>query len=354
MIRDELEKYAYLIIKLIVYLAIAGAGYFAFRVLVAYFMPFIIAFLLSLILEPLVKLLERFRISRGISVAISILLFLGTFITFSIFAVTRVLFEVSKLYSMLPKYYDKLYTIASDIVQQATDLYLQLPPEATNIVHNIIKTVFDKLTIILSSTATSLIDSVKAMPGMLVFSLITIIATFFITKDRALIKNFLLRQLSESWRLKITSLQTDLFSALLGFLKAQIIILSVTFTESYIGLSLIGIEYAFILAVVIALVDILPILGTGTIYIPWAIVNILMGNYRLGISLLVLYGVITVVRYMIEPKVVGQQLGIHPIVALMSIFVGLNLIGVAGVILGPTFVVVIKAFQQAGIIPKFK
>jgi sporulation integral membrane protein YtvI len=142
--------------------------------------------------------------------------------------------------------------------------------------------------------------------------------------------------------------------ALIGFLKAQSIILSVTFIESFIGLTFLGIDYAFTLAIIIAVFDILPVLGTGGIYVPWAVINLILGNYRLGVGLLLLYGIIVVVRYMIEPKVVGQQLGIHPLLTLMSMFAGLKLIGVAGLILGPTTVVALKAFQHAGIIPKFK
>jgi len=130
--------------------------------------------------------------------------------------------------------------------------------------------------------------------------------------------------------------------------------LSVTFIESFIGLTFIGVDYAFTLAIIIALLDILPVLGTGGIYVPWAIANFVMGNYRLGVALLVIYGIITVVRYMIEPKVVGQQLGIHPVLTLMSMFAGMKLIGAAGLILGPTTVVALKACQHAGILPKFK
>jgi sporulation integral membrane protein YtvI len=169
-----------------------------------------------------------------------------------------------------------------------------------------------------------------------------------------MIKDFIFRQLPSSWGTKLTSLKTDLFGALVGFIKAESIILSMTFIESFIGLTIIGVDYAFTLAIIIAVFDILPVLGTGGIYVPWGITNIIMGNYRMGISLIALYGFITVVRYMVEPKVVGQQLGIHPVLTLMSMFAGLKLIGAAGLILGPTAVVTFKACQHAGIIPKFK
>lgn len=357
MLRPETEKYINILLKMLVYLAYIIIGLivlYAVKLAFSYLAPFIAAFILSLIIEPIVRLFQKIRLGRGISVLLSIVLFLGGFIAFSAFAITRIVYELIKLYEKLPNYYNMLYNFSAEIAQKATDFYLQLPPEALNIVQNMLKTVFDNVTAFLSRTTTMLIGILSVLPSTVIFLLITLIATFFLTKDKYIIKDFVFRQLPPIWSTKLASLKTDLFEALLGFLKAQSIILSVTFLESFIGLTLIGIDYAFILAVIIALVDILPVFGTGGIYVPWAITNIITGNYRLGIALLILYGIITVVRYMIEPKVVGQQLGIHPVVTLMSMFVGLKLIGPAGIILGPTTVVTIKACQHTGILPKFK
>ena len=354
MLRPEIEKYTHIILRTLVYLTIALIAFFSIRLLLIYFKPFVVALVLALIIEPIVRMFQKFKLSRGISVLMSMILFLGGLIAFSIFAVTRTVYELIKLYDRLPNYYEELYSFITSVIQEVTALYLQLPPEVLNILQDVLKTVFQKLTTLLSSTTTFLIDVITKLPTTFIFFIITLIATFFLTKDKYIIKDFIFRQLPSNWGSKLTSLKTDLFMALFGFLKAEFIILSITFTESFIGLSLIGIDYAFTLALIIAVFDILPVLGTGGIYVPWAIVNIIRGNYVLGISLLVLYGVITVVRYMIEPKIVGQQLGIHPVVTLMSMFAGMKLIGAAGLILGPTAVVALKACQHAGIIPKFK
>ncbi|HYF75317.1 MAG TPA: sporulation integral membrane protein YtvI [Candidatus Nitrosocosmicus sp.] len=354
MLRPEIEKYLHIILRVLAYLTIALIALFALRLVFTFFMPFVTAFILSLILEPLVKFFQKFKLKRGFSVFLSIILFLGGFVTFSIFAVTRIVYEFIKLYDRLPNYYEDVYNFSAEIIQQVTDLYLQLPPEALNITQDVLRTVFEKVTAFLSHMTTVLIDTLTALPSTLIFLIITLIATFFLTKDKYMIRDFIFRQLPEIWGTKLTSLKSDLFGALIGFLKAQSIILSVTFIESFIGLTFIGVDYAFTLAIIIALVDILPVLGTGGIYVPWAITNFILGNYRMGIALLVLYGIITVVRYMIEPKIVGQQLGIHPVLTLMSMFAGLKLIGAAGLILGPTSVVAVKACQHAGILPKFK
>jgi len=354
MLRPEIEKYSHIILKTLAYLTIGLIAYFSVNLLLTYFKPFVVALLLALVLEPIVRLFQKLKLGRGISVFLSMILFLGGFIAFSIFAITRMVYELIKLYDRLPNYYEDLYNFIASIIEQVTQLYLKLPPEVLNITQDVLKTVFEKVTNLLSSTTTFLIEIITKLPTTLVFFLITLIATFFLTKDKYIIKDFIFRQLPESWGSKLTSLKTDLFMALFGFLKAEFIILSITFTESFVGLSIIGIDYAFTLALLIALFDILPVLGTGGIYVPWAIVSIIRGNYGLGISLLVLYGIITTVRYMIEPKIVGQQLGIHPVLTLMSMFAGMKLLGAVGLILGPTAIVALKACQHAGIIPKFK
>jgi sporulation integral membrane protein YtvI len=354
MLRPEIEKYIHIILRTLAYLTVALIAYFSVIMLFSYFKPFVVAFVLSLLIEPIVKLFQKLKLGRGFSVFLSIILFVGGLIAISIFSVTRIVLELIKLYERLPNYYEEVYNFIASFIQQITDLYMQLPPQILSITQDVLKTVFAKLTALLSSTTTFLINIVTTLPTTLVFFLITLIATFFMTKDKYMIKDFVFRQLPPSWGSKLTSLKNDLFLALFKFLKAECIILSITFTESFIGLSIIGIDYAFTLALIIAIFDILPVLGTGGIYVPWAIVNLIRGNYVLGISLLFLYGFITVVRYMIEPKIVGSQLGIHPVVTLMSMFAGLKLIGAAGLILGPTAVVALKACQHAGIIPKFK
>ncbi len=356
--RADLEKYLAISLKILMYIAGFLLAFFILRFALAYFAPFIVAFLLSLIMEPLVRLFQKIRISRGFSTIIAMILTMGSILTATVFAVLRIISELKNLYNSLPNIYDQAYSIATELVEKITYLYLQLTPEATTVVQDLLNTSFDKLKIflgqMLSRTPQSTISFITSLSTTLIFIIITLIATFFMTKDKEIIKGFFLRQFSPSWQAKWISLKKDLFFALVGFLKAQSIIIGITFLESFIGMSIIGIQYAFLIAIAIAVVDILPILGTGSVYVPWAIVNIIRGDYRLGISLLVLYGVIVVVRYMIEPKIVGKQLGIHPVVALMSMFAGLKIIGVAGIILGPTLVVTIKACQHAGILPKFK
>lgn len=358
MLKADIERYLGYLLKGLIYLIVLALIFLLGKILFLYFTPFITALFLAMIIEPIVKLFQRLKLGRGFSVILAIILFLGGFISLSAFAITRLVFELKDFYNSLPNYYNDVYNFVSMLINRATELYLQLTPRATDILKDFLDTTFDKLKIVvgqmLTQTPSSTFNFIGKLSGFVFYLIVTILATFFFSKDKDMIINFIYRQLSPPWKEKVLSLRKDLFLALIGFLKAQMILLSVTFLESYIGLAILGVKYSLIFAIIIAFVDILPVLGTGSIYVPAAIINVILGNYKMAISLLILYGIIVIVRYMIEPKVVGAQLGIHPLVALTSIFVGLKIIGVAGVILGPTTVVIIKALQNAKILPRFK
>ncbi|MBQ9151486.1 MAG: AI-2E family transporter, partial [Clostridia bacterium] len=120
-----------------------------------------------------------------------------------------------------------------------------------------------------------------------------------------------------------------------------------TFCLSFIGLALLRVPYAFILALLLAVVDLLPLLGTGIILIPWALVCLLLGQVKLGIGLLVLYAVATLVRQILEPKLIGDGLGLHPLVSLLSMYAGLRLFGVWGMILAPLVAAGVRAVVGA-------
>ena len=138
-----------------------------------------------------------------------------------------------------------------------------------------------------------------------------------------------------------------MFSALFGWIKAQLILMTITFTELNIGFLIMKVENSLLLSLLIAVVDALPILGTGTILIPWAIIKLISGDYRLGISLLLLYLIVIIVRQLIEPKIVGKQIGMYPLLTLFAMYTGLQAMGFAGMIVGPIIVLIIKSILES-------
>lgn len=177
---------------------------------------------------------------------------------------------------------------------------------------------------------------------------------FFFTFDYQKIVNFILKQFPEKSQFMIINIKNSSINALLKLLKAYAILLSVTFIELLIGLTILKVENAFTISVIIALVDILPVLGTGSILTPWMIISLINGNINLAIGLLILYIIITVVRQILEPKVVGHQIGLYPLITLMCMFVGAQLFGIAGLFGFPIAATIIKNLHDNGIITAFK
>ena len=194
-----------------------------------------------------------------------------------------------------------------------------------------------------SSIASSLVQGVSGavmktisnIPSIILSVIVFFLSAFYFAADMRGAAEGFGDIFPDSWRKKAPAFKEKMRKTLTGYLKAYLLIMLITFIEIFVGLSLLGVNYAFILAVVIAVVDILPVLGTGAVLIPWAIFSFLSGNTALGIGLCVLYGVTLIARQIIEPKIIGSTLGLHPLMTLASVYIGLRLLGFWGIFIGP-------------------
>lgn len=345
------EKHSNSIRKLLIIGFLFLSIYITISFLVPFFAPFVIALVISLINEPIIKLLEkRLHINRRFGAAIALfttLLLVGTPL---ILAVNKLYREIMELANIISEY---VKTSNNDILllfQQAQDFYYNLNPE-------IIKAVQEGLNALVSSIGSVLHSlynygkiTINSIPRIIIGTIVTLISSYFFSSDKDMIVSFIYRQLPEGSAKKLNNIKVDILTAFAGYIRALLIIMTITFTVLAVGLSIIGIRYSFVLALLIALVDILPVLGTGTVLIPWMIWNLIAGRFSLALSLLILYCTIILVRQMFEPKIVGSQIGLHPIVTLLAMYTGLNLFGIFGMILGPVVVLVLKNLQRAGVI----
>jgi len=174
------------------------------------------------------------------------------------------------------------------------------------------------------------------------------------SKDKMKIQNFIERQLPASWNRKIDIARRDLFGALLGYIKTQLILMIFVSSICIIGLTILRVKYSLLIGFVIGIFDAFPILGSGGILIPWAIYNFITGDYFRAIGFLIIYGVVILFRQMVEPKVLGTQIGVYPLVTLMAMYIGIKMFGVIGIIAGPIVVIFIKTMQKVGIIPEWR
>ena len=259
--------------------------------------------------------------------------------------------EIISLLKFLP---DGIYTSVSDkITVFFTNLINDFDLSKLNID---IKSITNGLT----SGITGVYSVVKSIPSAILSLVIGIIAWIFFTKDYNYIVGFIKRQLPEGKKNLLSETKQIFSKTILKMLRAYGIIMFITFCELFLGLSilnLIGVMnngYVFMIAIAIAVFDILPVAGSGGILIPWAVVSLILGSYPKAIGLIVIYVIITVIRQYIEPKIVGSSLGVHPIVTLAGLYFGLKLFGFMGMFIIPLTVMTLKAFNDAGRIHLYK
>ena len=211
----------------------------------------------------------------------------------------------------------------------------------------------------LSTPLLGIWNTAKQIPTTLVSIVVSVVACCFMTSDFNSVKNLTFGFFREETREKVVRAKRLLIPSLGKMIKAYAIIITITFCELGIGLSILSFlkiysgNYIFVIAALTAVIDIVPVLGTGTVLIPWALYNLISGNYSLAVGLLVIYACITVIRQIIEPKLVAAQLGIPAYLTIVSMFIGSQIFGVIGIFILPITIVMIKLLNDEGIINIF-
>ncbi len=199
------------------------------------------------------------------------------------------------------------------------------------------------LTTALSSIASAVTSVGAALPGALLFILITVIALIYFALDLEKINECTLKYLPENIRKTILRLGANMLYLTKKYIRSYVILMLITYGVVLAGFLLIGISHAPLIALIVALLDVLPVIGVGTVILPWCIFELAMGRHAVGIGLAVLFVVNTVLRQLLEPKIVGKSLDMHPVITLIILYVGYSLFGIAGVILTPVVALLLAA-----------
>ena len=190
----------------------------------------------------------------------------------------------------------------------------------------------------------------SALPAAALFLCTTVLATYFPSAGRPALLDGLRRRLPPPWRTRLGRVAGGLREALGGWLKAQGLLMLITFGELAAGFLLLRVELSLLLAGLVALVDALPVFGTGTVLLPWAVLALLGGDVRMSVGLLVLYSVISLVRSLLEPRLVGARVGLPPLAALVCMYVGFQALGVLGMLLAPLAAVLARQLWDSGLL----
>lgn len=319
--------------------------------------PFIVAFVLALLIDPLISWLQKkTRMNRTGAVLVSLLLVIGGLGGIIVAIITRLARELAGLYELANANSANIVFSLTKILNDLQLAYLRL-----NLPTNLQKSVVDSLSVVvskiehlLSGAATWLVSILINLPQMFIFMLIIAIATFFIAKDWPVLRERALALIPSNHKTKASLLFNDLTRTFIGFLKAEATLVSITSLWFIVGLKVLGIDYALTIGLIAGLFDILPVLGPGSIMIPWMVWELITGNIKLGIGIMIIYLLASAVRQVLEPRILGNNIGLHPLVTLLSLYVGLKLAGIAGMISGPVLVVLIMSMYKAGVFNDIK
>lgn len=311
--------------------------------------PFLMALLVAIFLEPLnVRLIQYTKINRIFVATVTCSLFVVLFFLFTYLVLAKIVTELISLIKSLD--YAVIKQLVNDLLAQLEGVLHRLPPEvATNVQHYALNQV-QSLQTIAARLSAYFVSWLSALPGLLLTFLVFMIAVYLFSYSLDSIKQTFLHFFEERSRAKVDTVLGKLRKAVTGFLRAQAFLSSLTFLMAFIGLLLLDVKYAVALAFLIIVVDVLPVLGTGSVLVPWAGVAYFGGDTTFAIGLIVLFIVITVVRRAVEPKVLGEQLGIATLPTLMSLYVGFQLVGAIGLLLGPIVVIIYQAMVKVGLL----
>lgn len=322
--------------------------------------PFLLAFIIAFLLnKPARFLSNRLNISYKLIVFLLVLLFYCTIGVIISFFTIKLFSSATDLIFNLPLIYETyivpfLVSAFNEVEQVVSRMDPALISALNESFNNITQSLGQLISTISMQTVRAVSDYASSLPGMFIKLLLMIISTFFIAGDYDKLTGFILNQFSDRVRELIIHIKAYIVNTLFVCIRSYGLIICITFIELSIGFTLIRVPNAILIALLIAIFDILPVLGTGGIMIPWVIITALQGNYPLAIGLLIVYLTITVIRNIIEPKIVGSQIGLHPIVALISMFVGLQLFGIVGLFGFPITLSLLSHLNEAGIIKLFK
>ena len=360
------------LIDLVYVMAIIGLVYVFFKYCFVIAAPFLLSFFFSVILQrPLGWLDKKTKNKMHSFWSIVLVLLCVAIILGPVISVIAALFrEIGNFISFLGEQLNDLptflVTLQNEILKAIKflpdSIYTRVSESITQFFGNLIND-FDvsKLGINMSSITSGLSNGisgvysvVKNIPSILISVVIGIIAWILFTKDYKKVVKFIKLQLPDKHKNLLSETKKFFSSTILKMCRAYGLIMFITFCENFLGLTilnLIGVmknSYVFVIAICIAVFDILPVAGSGGILIPWSLIALVTGNVGQCVGLLILYAVITVIRQYIEPKIVGDSLGVNPLVTLAGLYFGLKLFGFMGMFIVPICVMTLKAFNDAG------
>ncbi len=345
------EKYLKILVNLLVAVFTIVCLCFIFPRLIVFFMPFVIGWIISMIANPLVRFLEKkVKIVRKHSSMLIIIAVLAGVIGLGYLGISKIVQECVNVVENLPQIYSNWQRDFEEIGENLEIFYHRLPKNTQESIQSVtaeFATYFgDLVQAIGEPTFQAAGNFAKNVPGTLISIIMSILSAYFFTAER----DFILKGLKEHtpaviWN-RVSGVIQDLKHVVGGYFKAQFKIMGVVYVILIVGLMILRVNYALLIAFLIAFLDMLPFFGTGTVLVPWAVIKILSADYQFAVGLIILYAVTQVVRQVIQPKIVGDTIGMDPLATLIFMYIGYRISSIIGMIIAvPVGMILINLYK---------
>jgi len=331
---------------------LAGIAYLCARYLLAWLFPLAAGYLIAMLARPAsVFVADRLSISqRAAGRAVLLALYLLLAALLALFGTLAVGY-LQQAAAALPIWYRQVLRPATEAGEALLKEWLGrvLPGVASRLSLESLLADIQRWVVTSSAELVGRLGSLTArLPGYLMTFLFTIASSLLISGEYQDLTGFVARQAPKPVRRILSKVREGAGAAVLGYCKAYALLLCATFLELAAGLWLLGVESAVPIALLATVLDLLPILGVGTLLLPWALLQLLQGSHAMAAGLVLLYAVVLVVHNLLEPRLIGRQLGLHPLVSLCAVYLGFRVFGIAGMILAPIAAQLVIGLHQSG------
>lgn len=356
----SIEKRRAFLINFVYFALIIGAVFVLVRYGMPMLAPFVIALVISYLLQkPIRWLVRRLHLPGKAAAIFAVLLFYAAAGALISLLGIRAFSALADFLGNLPTLYEEEILPFFMRILSNMETFLLSMNVSTAVLEYLARQILQSLQQMISGVSVSAMGAVSgfaySIPGLFIKLVLLIIATFFISIDYDRLAGFCLRQMNEKTKTLVLEIKEYVVGTLWVCIRSYVLIMSITFVELSVLLGFFaGVKHAVLIALCISIFDILPVLGTGGIMIPWGVLSLLLGDFGLGLKLLLIYVIITVIRNILEPKIVGGQLGLHPVVTLASMFAGVQLLGVIGLFGFPILLSLLRHLNNHGVIKVMK
>lgn len=338
--------------KLLLYIVGGAVGiWLTAKLLLPIGLPFLLGLLLARIAAPLGRFLHRrWRFPNALASFLSVTVIASALLGILWIAGRGLVSGTQLLVARLPQFLSSLQQPLAGLEETLLHLTERLPQSLSAAAAQWISALFEGGSVLADTVSQWLMDFAGTLlsfvPELILFLLTMLLSAYLFSAEKAAIRKCAQRWLPDGWAEKIRAILRRLKTAIGGYCKAQILLMLVTFGILSVGLLILKRPSALLLAVLIAAIDALPVFGVGSVLIPWSVISFLQGNSTLGIGLLIVYAIASLTRTMLEPRFLGRQIGLHPLLTLLSLYAGYRLFGIAGMILVPIGVILLKQIYE--------